>query len=123
LNSAVFWVVTLCSSETTRRFGGKYGLHLQGQRVNEGGRYLSPPPTRGLLFDLEAEGDVPPKLRAFSELHCVTTRMTGLIITAVKSKQSLFILLLLNCLIAQRMMPCFVFLCSVCINLRLVRGT
>jgi hypothetical protein len=27
--NAVVWVVTVCSSETTRRFGGIYSLHLQ----------------------------------------------------------------------------------------------
>jgi hypothetical protein len=121
LNSSVFWVVTLCSSETARRFGGKYRLHLQVQRVNEGRKYLSFPPTRSLLFELEAEGNVPPKLRAFSELHGVTTRMIGLIIIAVKSKQILFSLLHLNYVIAERMMPCFLLLYSACINLRLAR--
>jgi hypothetical protein len=33
-NTAVFWVVTPCSSQTARRSGVTYRLHLQGQRVS-----------------------------------------------------------------------------------------
>jgi hypothetical protein len=33
VKSAVFWVVTPCSSERTQRFGGIYLLNLQGRRV------------------------------------------------------------------------------------------
>jgi hypothetical protein len=33
IKSKVFWVVTLCSSETVRHFGGTYRLHFQGRKA------------------------------------------------------------------------------------------
>jgi hypothetical protein len=33
MNNSVFWVLTLCSLETPRRFAVPYRLHLQGRRV------------------------------------------------------------------------------------------
>jgi hypothetical protein len=34
MKSAVFWIVTLCSSETAQYFGETHHLHLQDQRVS-----------------------------------------------------------------------------------------
>jgi hypothetical protein len=31
VKNAAFWVLTLCSSEKYRRFGGTYRLHLQAK--------------------------------------------------------------------------------------------
>jgi hypothetical protein len=64
MKSVVFWDVTLCSTETARRFGGIY--------------HRIPPDFSALLlgssFDPEDESDVPPKRRALSELHGITPR-------------------------------------------------
>jgi hypothetical protein len=36
MKSATFWDITLCSPlKVTRRFGGTYRLHLQGQRMSQ----------------------------------------------------------------------------------------
>jgi hypothetical protein len=35
MKSTVFWSVTLCGSETARRFGGIYRLHIQGRRASQ----------------------------------------------------------------------------------------
>jgi hypothetical protein len=35
VKSTVFRLVTLCSSERTRLFGGKYCLHLRGRRLSK----------------------------------------------------------------------------------------
>jgi hypothetical protein len=33
MKKGAFWVLTKCISETTRPYGGKYHLHLQGREV------------------------------------------------------------------------------------------
>jgi hypothetical protein len=68
--STTFWLVTSCSLETARRFGGTHHLHLEGRRVSKppAGFFLV------LLFDHVDGGRVPPKCRALSELQGVTTQ-------------------------------------------------
>jgi hypothetical protein len=41
MKSMVFWVVTLCSAERARRFGGRCLLQLQGRRVSQARNHLS----------------------------------------------------------------------------------
>jgi ABC-type molybdate transport system permease subunit len=69
VKSTVFWVVTPSSSETARRFGGTYCLHLQDRRLRKArnrvfstrGSLILPPVSAGfilvLLFDPEDGGD------------------------------------------------------------------
>jgi hypothetical protein len=39
MESAIFWIVTLCSSEEVRRIRRTYNLHLQGRRVSQAGNH------------------------------------------------------------------------------------
>jgi hypothetical protein len=50
MKNAVFWDVAHCESRVNRRFGGTYGLHLQGSKIRQRGisfsRWLKPPKRR-----------------------------------------------------------------------------
>jgi hypothetical protein len=37
MKNVVFWDVAPCRSCVNRRFGGTYGLYLQGRKIREGG--------------------------------------------------------------------------------------
>jgi hypothetical protein len=41
VKNAVFWDVAPCRSCANRRFGGTYGLHLQGRKIRERGTSVS----------------------------------------------------------------------------------
>jgi hypothetical protein len=63
MNSAVVYVITSCSSERSRRFGGTYRLHLQGSRIREVRNKLrfsaaSADFLLSLFFDPEDGGDI-----------------------------------------------------------------
>jgi hypothetical protein len=65
----VFWIATLCSSETGRHFRGTHSLHLQGWRVSQARNQQ--------------------KQMALMEQHGVTTQKTVLlIVTAVRTSNS-----------------------------------
>jgi hypothetical protein len=74
MKNAVSWLESPCSSETARRFGGTYRLHLQvrsvGQARNQQKQATSRASSAGLLRDLlsdpENGGDVHPKRQALS---------------------------------------------------------
>jgi hypothetical protein len=59
-----FWVVSPCSSEKARHFGGTPYLHLQGPKVSQArNERISLPPASfgyllGLLFEPEAGGEI-----------------------------------------------------------------
>jgi hypothetical protein len=70
MKTSVFWIVMPRSSETARCFEGIYRLHRHGQRVSQARNQQK-----------QAENSdcvVPPKRRAVTELHGVTTRKTVL---------------------------------------------
>jgi hypothetical protein len=87
---AVFGIVKPWNLKKSRCFGGIYRFHLQGRRVRQekimkavswlGKWCLSPGPSWFLAwFTLRPwrRRYIPPKHRAFSELHCFTTRKTA----------------------------------------------
>jgi hypothetical protein len=78
--STAFCVVMPCSSGTARRFGGTHHLHLHGRRVSK------PSVCFFLvsLFDPEDGGRVPPKRRALSKIHGVTTQKAVYFINIVQ---------------------------------------
>jgi hypothetical protein len=88
MKNTFFWVVTPCGYEKSRRFGETYcpslGLNIKpGKKPAEAGAgcFLS-----GLFFYPEDGFNVPPKLRAFSELHCFATKKPVLfIVTSVRT--------------------------------------
>jgi hypothetical protein len=51
IKSAIFWIVPSCNSETARRFGGTYHLHIQADSL--------PPDYASFLLELlfEPEGE------------------------------------------------------------------
>jgi hypothetical protein len=73
MRSTVLLVLSQCSLERARRFGGTFRLHHAETPS------LPPDPAGfllGLLVDSEDRGDVPPKRRSVFELHGVTTQRT-----------------------------------------------
>jgi hypothetical protein len=54
MNSTAFWVVTPCSSEKVRPFGGTYRLYFQGLKVSQsiGKEIYLPPAYVDLLLGL-----------------------------------------------------------------------
>jgi hypothetical protein len=91
LKNTVFWVVPPCSSEAGRRFGGAYSLHLHHVSFSYWFlTWLTLRPWRWSWY-------VPPKRRAVSELHGVTTWKTALLLAiAVKTSRATSDYLLTN---------------------------
>jgi hypothetical protein len=71
LKSSRLWVPTTRSTETARRFGVIYRLHLQGLRVNKAAKQQ-----KGVKLSSAWQWRqyVPPKRRNLSEIHGVTTQ-------------------------------------------------
>jgi hypothetical protein len=69
LESAVFWIETLCSSETTRRFGKNFTSIFRVKEQTKEENTYAVRLRVAYSSTLKLKAMAPPKLRAFSELH------------------------------------------------------
>jgi hypothetical protein len=99
----VFWIAAPCSPLTVnRRFGGIYCFSLPGGKERQAIKELSSAYHLHLLiffnlcFSPEDDGYVPPKFRAFSEQHNVTTQKTALFIKSNSKGAANYYTVILN---------------------------